>query len=546
MTDDLSFEEALKLADRLDPELLTAIDASSKWAPLPGPQTDAWNCEADELFYGGAAGGGKTDFVCGLALEQHIVSIIYRREAPQLSGITDRLTELLGGRDLFHGGEKVWRPGGMRQIEYGSMPNPGDEQKYQGRPHDLMVFDEVTQFTEYMYRYLQTWNRPASHVRRDQRCRVVATGNPPTTPEGLWVTQYWGPWLDPSHYLYGKVKPGELVWYVTVAGDDRIVDDGGPYYVEELERWVMPRSRTFIPAKVEENPFLMVAGYADTLEALPEPLRSQMREGNFFIGQNDHQWQCIPSAWVDAAQARWRMRQHENRGPMHSLGVDPARGGDDQMVLAPRYGSFFDELVIVPGKSIPDGPAGAALCVQHMRNGCVLNVDVVGVGTSVVDHLEGLGLEVNALHGAASSLLRDKTGKLRMVNLRAAMYWHLRELLDPTNPDPIALPPSVSLKADLCAPRYELKPGGIQVESKERLMSPSRLGRSPDEGDAVVYAAWQMESIANLSSGAQAGGDQTDSGAYKRPASAINAPGDSDKATNGWGSWGGAIQYPDD
>ena len=27
--------------------------------PLPGPQTAAYDCEADELFYGGAQGGGK-------------------------------------------------------------------------------------------------------------------------------------------------------------------------------------------------------------------------------------------------------------------------------------------------------------------------------------------------------------------------------------------------------------------------------------------------------------------------------------------------------
>ena len=543
---DLGMAEALKLADSLDPELLRVIDASSRWAPLPGPQTWAWDSPADELFYGGAAGGGKTDFVCGLALEEHIVSIIYRREAPQLSGITDRLTELLGGRDKFHGGDKVWRPGGMRQIEYGSMPNPGDEQKYQGRPHDLIVFDEITQFTEWMVRYLQTWNRPASHVPRTQRCRMVATGNPPTTPEGLWVTQYWGPWLDESHELYGKVAPGELVWYATVEGEDVRAPDGGPFNVPGTDKWILPRSRTFIPAKVEDNPFLMAAGYADTLEALPEPLRSQMREGNFQVGQNDHEWQVIPSAWVDAAQARWRMRQHENRGAMDAVGVDPARGGADAMVLAPRYGSFFGELVSVPGKAIPDGPAGAALVVQHMRNGCMVNVDVVGIGTSVVDHLEGLGIEVNSLHGAAASLLRDKTGRLKMANLRAAMYWNMRELLDPTNPDPVALPPSVSLKADLCAPRYRVEARGVQVESKDQLLTPSRLGRSPDEGDATVYAGWGYHSAAHLSAMAQAGGDQTDTGAYKRPANVINTPGQGKPSSHGWGTWGGAINYPED
>lgn len=45
--------------------------AKSLWVPNPGPQTDAYICEADELFYGGQAGGGKTDLGLGLALTAH-------------------------------------------------------------------------------------------------------------------------------------------------------------------------------------------------------------------------------------------------------------------------------------------------------------------------------------------------------------------------------------------------------------------------------------------------------------------------------------------
>ena len=61
------------------------------WSPLPGPQLQAWNSEADITFYGGAAGGGKSDLVIGLALEKHRRSIVYRREGTELEGI---LTEL--------------------------------------------------------------------------------------------------------------------------------------------------------------------------------------------------------------------------------------------------------------------------------------------------------------------------------------------------------------------------------------------------------------------------------------------------------------------
>ena len=41
------------------------------WYPEPGPQTAAYLCEADVLFYGGAAGGGKSDLILGLAINAH-------------------------------------------------------------------------------------------------------------------------------------------------------------------------------------------------------------------------------------------------------------------------------------------------------------------------------------------------------------------------------------------------------------------------------------------------------------------------------------------
>ena len=49
------------------------------WVPNPGPQTQAFLCEADELFYGGEASGGKTDLGIGLALTAHKRSLLLRR-----------------------------------------------------------------------------------------------------------------------------------------------------------------------------------------------------------------------------------------------------------------------------------------------------------------------------------------------------------------------------------------------------------------------------------------------------------------------------------
>ncbi len=128
------------------------------WTPLPGPQTDAYLSEADIVGYGGAAGGGKTDLACGKSLTRHQKIHILRREATQLTGIIDRFTEILGGREGFNGAERIWRLEG-RQIEFGSTPILDDWNKYQGRPPDLLVFDEAANFLESQVRALLGWLR---------------------------------------------------------------------------------------------------------------------------------------------------------------------------------------------------------------------------------------------------------------------------------------------------------------------------------------------------------------------------------------------------
>ena len=54
------------------------LDQFDVWRPQPGPQTQGYFCEADLTLYGGAAGGGKTDLIAGLALFGHHKAAIFR------------------------------------------------------------------------------------------------------------------------------------------------------------------------------------------------------------------------------------------------------------------------------------------------------------------------------------------------------------------------------------------------------------------------------------------------------------------------------------
>lgn len=459
-------------------EELNALLASDRaiWRPLPGPQTQAFLSEADIIGYGGAAGGGKTDLACGLALTQHTVSAIFRREATQLTGVIDRLTELIGDRAGYNGSNKIWRLA-ERQIEFGSTPNPGDETKHQGRPKDLLVLDEATNFLELQARFLMGWVRT---TKAGQRCRVLMTFNPPTSAEGQWVIKFFAPWLDKNYPR--RAAPGELRWFATIAGKDVEVKSGSPFaHKGEL---IKPLSRTFIPSRLSDNPYLMGTGYMSTLQALPEPLRSQMLNGDFEAGVEDDRWQVIPTAWVDAAMKRWKPR--DAKGPMDSMGVDVARGGRDATVVARRHGTWFDELVSVPGRETPDGPSGAAVVLANRRDRAPVHVDVIGVGSSVFDFLVANDVQAIPVQAAGKTTQVSRDGTLAFANVRAMTHWRMREALDPTNPDPIALPNDSELRADLCAARWRLGLTGIQVESKDDIIK--RIGRSPDKGDAIALA----------------------------------------------------------
>lgn len=481
------------LAARLSPEQMREVDAliaadiaSVPWIPLvnvekptePTPQQLAYQSLADYLLYGGQAGGGKSDLLIGLALMEHKRSLILRREGKQLAAIIDRIAQVLRTRKGFNGQSHRWNLPDGRLLDLGGLKDPGDEMAYQGQPHDLIGFDELTQFLESQFRFVVGWNRSTDP---SQRCRVVGASNPPTTAEGEWVIRFWSPWLDDSHS--NPALPGELRWFVMMDDGDREVEGPEPILVngEALQ----PKSRTFIPSSVDDNPFLVKTGYKATLQALPEPIRSQMLRGDFLAGREDDPWQVIPTAWARAAMERSRMRSKPS-GRLDAIGVDPARGGRDETVLAKRYGDWYEPLIVVPGGETPDGPTVASLVFSHLKDGAAAHVDVIGVGTSVYDHLKGNDVNVIAMNGAEASYANDKSGKLGFVNRRAELWWRLREALEPDTEYPIVLPQDNRLLADLCAPRWKLTVRGVQVESKDEIIK--RIGRSPDRGDAVVYA----------------------------------------------------------
>lgn len=493
-------DELVDLADQLPPEERAAwqretlaATAHMKWVPNPGPQTAAFDSEADEVLYGGEPGGGKSDLGLGLAFTSHKRSLILRRQYTDLNFLIERAIQINGSRDGFSGQPPPrLRTTDGRLLDFGAAAKVGDEEHWMGNPHDLIVADEATQFARRQIRFLAGWLRSDDPT---QRCRLVLATNPALREEGLWVNEAFAPWIDPT--FPNPAKPGELRWYISEADDvDRWVDGPGSYEinVEGGHRMVMAKSRTFIHASMKDNPHYVASGYQKQLDALPESIRSVLL-GGFKTTFKDDDRQVIPTAWIKAAQARWKPKP-ESHIPMCAMGVDCSGGGTDPMVIAPRYDDWFAPLIDVPAKDIPLDKPGAYCAAQifmHRKDNALVIVDMGGgYGGPLYEHLNGNSVDVHAYKGAEKTPRRTRDKKLGFASVRCAAIWAMREALDPEQPGgaTVALPPDPRLVADLAGPRIkEIRGSTIYLEPKTELTA--RLGRSTNWGDAVVMSWWQ-------------------------------------------------------
>jgi len=492
------------------------IAQSPIWEPIPeSPQERAYNSEADVIGFGGAAGGSKTWLILGFAFTKHKRTRIFRRNFVDLQDLIDDGDTILDGRASFVGGsKKSWKFDNCT-VMLGYVEHPKDWKKYKGRRVDLMAFDEADQFPETIIETLSAWNGTTDP---DQKVRKLLCFNPPDA-EGEWLINYFGAWLDDRHD--NPAKDGELRYYIRVDSayveipKDKLFDvngyelkkhyrekhnenkfyiDNKPYTVTDYEgRWVQVQSRTFFKSLVDDNPYAMQAGYDKELEMLPEPLKSQLRWGDFSIGKADDDWQIIPTEWITLAQQRHELMEKPTL-KIRSTGVDPSRGGKDNFVIANLRGNYFDELIVHEGKTIPKvkgGQYGARLVLSaiggQFNHSGVIGVDADGIGASVYDSLlEYAQLNVRAINSGSAGYGTDKSGQYPFNNLRSAMWWAFREALNPESGLYIALPPSRTLRNELRAPTYSTKTGKIQVEKKDDIRK--RIGRSTDHADAVVYA----------------------------------------------------------
>lgn len=216
----------------------------------------------------------------------------------------------------------------------------------------------------------------------------------------------------------------------------------------------------------------------------------------------------IKRSHVQAAQMRWIARQKEKHEGKTVYGVDVADTGKDKTAickLVDNYVAFihyFDEEVM---KVVPR----LAKYVGPDAGGIEIGFDGNGVGAGAYQMIRDMRFRIHNLVAQSKALDRagqpetDSTKMNTFANKRAAMYWALREALDPDSAvyADLAIPPDVDLEEDLVAPEWNDDRGVIRI-SEKKLIKEKLGGRSPDGGDALAMA-WYIMSKSTRKRGAK-------------------------------------------
>lgn len=252
--------------------MLEAVQEPIVWYPHPGQQTRFLSSPADEAFFGGAAGPGKTDCLLMESLRQIdnplYRGILFRRTFPMLEaadGLIDRSMRWfpgLGGR--YNDQKHVWRfPSGAR-IYFGHMQHEDDKSLYQGAQFAFIGFDELTEFLESQYTYLFSRNR---------------------APEGSGLRVYMRSASNPGNIGHQWVKDRFIVRdIVNRIRHFALVESGGKWIDTEVSaNHPDARSRAFYPALLRDNPSIGQA-YVRVIRSMTDSIaRARLEKGDWDI-----------------------------------------------------------------------------------------------------------------------------------------------------------------------------------------------------------------------------------------------------------------------
>jgi hypothetical protein len=285
--------------------------------PQKGPQELFLGSSADIAIYGGAAGGGKS-FALQLEALRHCITVkgfeavLFRRtlaDAKKPGSTWDQTMRLypLTGADPIEGKMQWnWKGGGRLTINH--LEHDKTVLDWQSAEVPLFLWDELTHFTRAQFFYMLSRNRSTIGVRPYIRCGC----NPDADS---WVAEFIAWWIDQDTGYPIAERSGQIRWFARIGDELQWASDPRELFEKftsepdaEFAKWqageeseLMPKSLTFIAAKLDDNPALTKAdpGYRANLMALSRVERERLLGGN---------WKIRPTAGLMFQRARWCAR----------------------------------------------------------------------------------------------------------------------------------------------------------------------------------------------------------------------------------------------
>lgn len=359
-------EQVAELSKMLTPKL------NKYMKHTPTPKQAAFmmlNCK--EAFYGGAAGGGKSDCLLMDALQYVDVpgysAILFRKTFADLvkpGALIDRAKDWLAPFMLT--GEVQWKEKERQFIfkakdergkwsikvstlQFGYLDSENDKYNYQGGEYHFIGFDELTHFSEPNYRYL--FSRARRLKGSGVPLKIRAASNPPDDGQGIWVY---------DRFVNPKTKKKHVI---------------------------------FLPAGLDDNPFVDKESYLENLNELDAVTRARLKDGVWTIKRAGNMfkrdwfpvvdsvpmgarrvrfWDCAASA-LNAHKKRddpdytAGLRLAEHQGIFYIEDIEALRGKPSEVEAAQKATILRD------GKSIPvreeqePGSSGIAVIDQKAR-----------------------------------------------------------------------------------------------------------------------------------------------------------------------------------
>lgn len=212
----------------------------------------------------------------------------------------------------------------------------------------------------------------------------------------------------------------------------------------------------------------------------------------------------IPQQWIEAAQERWKLAQGKEpvSDELRLLGVDVAGMGRDSTVFCERKGRWVAELQSrnSGGQADHMAVAGDIAARRRRHPRMVVSIDTIGEGAGVYSRcieLDDKRYIISCKYSEGAKQfdrdLSDITGQYKFVNMRAYLFWCVRDWLNPKNETGAMLPPDSQLAEEATEIRWSFRSDGkIIIEPKEDIKK--RLGRSPDKFDALANTFYPVRS----------------------------------------------------